>query len=565
MEITYESIYDIFKSNHRTCFELHYKEKIEMNVLYSVIIVSHNNFDQTTRGALESLAADDKDSGLREVIVIDNGSDEVTRRDLQQISSLAPIPRLFLEKSNLGFPRAVNLGISQAKGQYLILLNSDTRVMPGAMLELVRALEEHPDFGAVSPVTNSAGNEQHLFLPGDDSGKIMKSAKNWTKNASPNLLLSQRLDFCCVAISKKTCEEIGVLDEDFSPGYFEDFDYCIRLSENNLKMGVLETAFVYHKGGASFSKKPKATRKLIKTNKKKIIEKHSDVTFFHRRECNLDTIKSYCTQVKEPLDLAYPFFKRMGLACIDKPKGWLKKKRYSDKLHLLSREFADDLILLNEPILKEIDEIYETLISKPELSDYNGSQTRSEFLLALLYLEHRIREVEGDVVSFLEIGAFKGLWAIALGILCKKHGKTPFYVTATWMKHNPENEDLVRVCERMKSEGFPSARIIDGDSADPMVIRTVCKARKTYDFVLIDADHSMKAVKMDIENYAHLASEILLFHDVVTKKCGVRKAIESSGVGLHYVISRAQQMGIGLRDQRLPSPRFSKVSKACRL
>ncbi|MBN37170.1 MAG: hypothetical protein CMI29_01770 [Opitutae bacterium] len=533
-----------------------------MKLLYSVIIISHNNFENTTHGALESLARDEKGDELREVIVIDNGSDDLTCDQLRQVHLPSFKPRLIFNESNLGFPKAVNIGVKEAKGQYLILLNSDTRVMPGAMLKLVRELEENPDYGAISPVTNSAGNEQHILMHDDEPEKILKSAKNWTQNACPNLLISQRLDFCCVAISKQTFGKIGLLDEDFSPGYFEDFDYCIRLTNNNLKMGVLETAFVYHEGGASFSEKPKSTRELIKTNKKKIIKKHSGITFLHRRDCNLDAMKSYHTQLKDSLDLAYPFFKRVNLASTDSPKGWFKKKKYTDRLLSLTKEIADDLILLNEPVQKEIDEVYKTLIRKPELSDYNGSQNRSEFLLTLLYLDHRIREIEENVVSFLEIGAFKGLWAIALGILCRKHGKTPLYVTATWMKHNPENEDLIRVCQRMKSDGFLSAKIIDGDSANPAIVEAVHKARNSYDFVLIDADHSLDAVKKDISNYAHLAAEVLLFHDVVTKKCGVGKAIESSGIGLHYVISRGTQMGIGLVDQRLTPSRHSKISKA---
>ena len=427
--------------------------------------------------------------------------------------------------------------------------------MPGSILKLVRALEENSDYGAISPVTNSAGNEQNVFSNENDPVKVMELANNWTKNASSKLLTSQRLDFCCVAIPKIVCEKIGVLDEDFSPGYFEDFDFCIRLAQNNFKMGVLETAFVYHKGGASFSRKPKTTRKLIKNNKKKIIAKHGLVNFFlHRRECNLKAVQSYYERLGTKDESAYSFFKRLGLACSDYPRGWFKKKKYSDNLLSVAKGFTDRLIQQNENLLIEIDNAYEKLIKKPDVANYNGSQTRDEFLLTLLYIEHRIRELESDVVTFLEIGAFKGLWAIALDLLCKKHNKTPFYVTATWLKHNPENEDLIRVCQDMETGGVASAKIIDGNSADPEIIETVYSTRKTYDFVLIDADHSMKAVQTDIASYAHLASEILLFHDVVTKKCGVRKAIENSRLGLHYIISRAKQMGIGLHDNRLPSP-----------
>ena len=149
-----------------------------MKYLYSIIIISHNNFEGTTRGALESLVGDDKDSELREVIVIDNGSDDFTRRQLNQFSSPSLKLKLILNESNLGFPKAVNMGIKEARGQYLVLLNSDTRVMPGAMLKLVRALEENPVYGAISPVTNSAGNEQHILFPDNDPEKILESAKN---------------------------------------------------------------------------------------------------------------------------------------------------------------------------------------------------------------------------------------------------------------------------------------------------------------------------------------------------------------------------------------------------
>ena len=532
-----------------------------MQISYTVIIVSYNNFEETTSQVLKSLSEDPCDALIREIIIVDNGSCVETCSKLKKIVLNTPNTNLILNESNLGFPCAVNLGISAAKGSYIVLLNSDTRVLPGTMEKLVRSLDKNQDFGAISPVTNSAGNEQHLHFVSQNPSDVLETANSWTRNASSELLLSERLDFCCVAIPKVVFEKVGVLDEEFSPGYFEDFDFCIRLAENNFKMGVLETAFVYHEGGASFSRIPKSTRKLIKNNKKKILAKHGLVNFLHRRECNMKAMQSYDRRLGAKDEFAYPFFKRLGLACSDYPRGWLKKKNYSDNLLSTTKDFTDRLILQNENLLLEIDKVYEKLIKKPDLSNYNGSQTRDEFLLTLLYIEHRIRELESDVVSFLEIGAFKGLWAIATDLLCKKHNKTPFYVTATWLKHNPENEDLIRVCQDMETRGFASAKIIDGNSADPEVIETVYKTRKTYDFVLIDADHSMKAVQKDIESYSHLASEILLFHDVVTKKCGVRKAIENSGLGLHYIISRANQMGIGLRDNRLPSPRHKKIPK----
>ena len=68
------------------------------------------------------------------------------------------------------------------------------------------------------------------------------------------------------------------------------------------------------------------------------MEKHSGINFLHRRDCNLDAMKSYHTQLKDSLDLAYPFFKRVNLASVDSPKGWFKKKNILTDYFLLQKK-----------------------------------------------------------------------------------------------------------------------------------------------------------------------------------------------------------------------------------
>jgi hypothetical protein len=198
--------------------------------------------------------------------------------------------------------------------------------------------------------------------------------------------------------------------------------------------------------------------------------------------------------------------------------------------------------------LKKIDDLYKTIVGG-NIACYDGSQNRQEFLDCLCYLNQRIAEIDAADVSFLEIGAFKGIWAIAFKVLCEQNNKRPFYTTVTWLAHNPENKSLLKVRDYYSAEKI-SFRLIDGNSSDGSVVREASGG--SYHFVLIDGDHSYNAVLNDIANYMPLAKQLLLFHDINTRDCGVRKAINKSGVKLNIEISHGNIMGIGIHDANSP-------------
>lgn len=82
-----------------------------------------------------------------EVIVVDNGSTD----DSTQVAAEVPLPcRLIALPSNRGFPVAANIGLAEALGSWLCLLNADVTLYPGSAGELSRYLEEHPWVGVVS-------------------------------------------------------------------------------------------------------------------------------------------------------------------------------------------------------------------------------------------------------------------------------------------------------------------------------------------------------------------------------------------------------------------------------
>ena len=67
-------------------------------------------------------------------------------------------------------------------------------------------------------------------------------------------------------------QRVGVMDERFFPGYFEDDDYCLRVRELGLKIGCSEDVFVYHELSATFDQEGQARRQNIFDRNKKLFE-----------------------------------------------------------------------------------------------------------------------------------------------------------------------------------------------------------------------------------------------------------------------------------------------------
>lgn len=200
-------------------------------------------------------------------------------------------------------------------------------------------------------------------------------------------------------------------------------------------------------------------------------------------------------------------------------------------------------------LLDEIDNLYTTLIS-PDTEKYDGSQNKAEFNDCIEYLDRRIREIDDKEIWFLEIGAYKGLWALAFNILCNENNKIPRYVTVTWVSQDSNNQDLFKTQEYFRENGL-FFKLIDADSTLEASLQRVTKVKESYHFVFIDGDHAFPSVMKDIKNYAPMASNLLIFHDINTKDCGVHKAIQKSGIRLNLRISYSDAMGIGIQNRKI--------------
>ncbi len=111
----------------------------------SVIVVNYNTFDYTAK-CLESVLAHCNEID-KEIILVDNASNE---KDPAAFKKQFPSIHLIESKVNLGYAGGNNLGIAEARGRYILLLNSDVLIQNNVIEEALRFMKDHPKTGAMS-------------------------------------------------------------------------------------------------------------------------------------------------------------------------------------------------------------------------------------------------------------------------------------------------------------------------------------------------------------------------------------------------------------------------------
>ena len=186
------------------------------------------------------------------IVLIDNGSEEPTRRYLQDISAKNPEKvRLIVNKENLGNTVAGNQGMRYSDAEYVCILDNDTIVCRGWLSEMVKVAEGSIDAGIVNPSSNSFG----LRKKKDESLEEFASELS-RQNSGKSVEIGAAVGFCYL-VKRKVINEIGCWDERFSPGYFEDTEYSMRAKKKGYKSVIALAAYVYHDEHASFKSKDK--------------------------------------------------------------------------------------------------------------------------------------------------------------------------------------------------------------------------------------------------------------------------------------------------------------------
>lgn len=210
----------------------------------SAVIVNYN-----TNKYLDSCIKDLADNS--EVIIVDNKSDEPP-----SIKNA----KLIINDKNKGFANAVNLGVKNSTGEFILLLNPDTRMSKEALDKLIEFYKSHNDCGIAAPKLVGYNNV------------VQKSVRKFPTiiGAFKEYILGQKGEYdfylpdktcpvdvvvgACMLIKKDLFEKIGGLSEKYFL-YYEDIDLCKKIKVMGLKVYFLPEVEIFHEIGSSSNEK----------------------------------------------------------------------------------------------------------------------------------------------------------------------------------------------------------------------------------------------------------------------------------------------------------------------
>ncbi|RJQ33231.1 glycosyltransferase family 2 protein [Candidatus Parcubacteria bacterium] len=223
---------------------------------------------------LDSILAN-KDGLNLEIYVVDNDSKDGTS---EMIMMEYPEVKVIAMSRNLGFAKANNLAIKQAKGKYIFLLNPDTQIKAGFFAKIFSYMETNPDVGIVGPkILNEDGSVQFSVRRSPDMFSqilIMLKLKNiLVDNKFLKNYLWADFDYnkeqevaqimgAAMVIRREVFEQIGFFDEGFFV-WFEEVDFCHRAKKHKIKIKYFPGAELYHVGGKSFGQKSVIRKQFI--------------------------------------------------------------------------------------------------------------------------------------------------------------------------------------------------------------------------------------------------------------------------------------------------------------
>jgi hypothetical protein len=199
------------------------------------------------------------------VIVVDNASTDGTA---EFIRSSYPDVKLVVNETNLGFPRANNLGFSLASGQYLLVLNPDTEIHEQTIQRSIAFLDEYLDYGCVGVKTRKPTGEIQMSCARQFPTPFgIISVVSLLDKVFPRLFVSQDMTFwdhessrdvdmlqgSYMMIRKEIIELHGGFDERLSM-FLEDSEFCLRLARNGYKIRYLAEVEITHHMGKSTGK-----------------------------------------------------------------------------------------------------------------------------------------------------------------------------------------------------------------------------------------------------------------------------------------------------------------------
>lgn len=256
----------------------------------ALVAVCYNHWE-TTEKFLKSVV--DELDNKYDLYILDNGSSDNTYTNIETFAQAnnkqedKPYIYIYKTDTNKGFAGGNNILLNKVLGNNaelaklhhdidnfysnIILINNDTLITKKAIDKLVEVCNSKEEIAATGPVSNRVGGMQMLRL---------KGLKEETYKATANLMAGQptrtieagMLVGFCLCLKINIVKEIGLLDEQFGFGMWEDNDYCLRIRNAGYKLYNVRNSYIWHYGSQTIQ--DFNANQLFAENRYKFIEKY---------------------------------------------------------------------------------------------------------------------------------------------------------------------------------------------------------------------------------------------------------------------------------------------------
>ena len=256
----------------------------------SVVIVNYN-VRELLRACVRSLEPDLRE--LRgEVWVVDNASRDGSA---DMVAAEFPWVKLIRNEHNRGYSTANNQAIRAARGRYVLILNPDTKLPPGALLACLAEMDRQPDIGALGPklirADGTLDRACRRSFPSPEVAFFRLSGlarlfPHHPRVARYNLLhvdedTALDVDSVCGAfmlVRREAIERVGMFDETFRM-YGEDLDWAFRIKAAGWRVRYHPAVVVLHYKGQSSRQRPASSIRAFYHAMRIFYDKHYAPTY----------------------------------------------------------------------------------------------------------------------------------------------------------------------------------------------------------------------------------------------------------------------------------------------
>lgn len=235
-----------------------------MNKCISIVLPSYNG-EKYLAQSIESIL--DQTYPYWELIIVNDCSTDNTPKIAEEYAQKDKRIRVTHNKQNAKLPKSLNIGFSQAKGEYYTWTSDDNYYKPAALETLINFLEKHQDIDLVAmdmDVISEQGDLLHIF----------SHAFEYKRN-TPSLLLNSNIG-AAFMYKKSIADRVGEYDTELFCA--EDFDYWCRIALTGKIAYTDDNIYVYRNNRQSLT----ATQKEQVNEKKRYIKKHYSEAFFKK-------------------------------------------------------------------------------------------------------------------------------------------------------------------------------------------------------------------------------------------------------------------------------------------